>query len=35
MVLVAKLHWVIKIRACIANSFSPLKCVGFMLFNKQ
>ncbi len=35
MVLVAKLRWAIKIRACIANSFFPLRCVGFMLFNKQ
>jgi hypothetical protein len=35
LVLVATLCWVIKIRTCIPNSQSPLKCVGFVLFNKQ
>jgi hypothetical protein len=29
------LSWVIKIGTCIFNSFSPLRYVGFMLFNKS
>jgi hypothetical protein len=30
-----KLCWVTKIGTCIPNSLSLLKCVGFVLFNKQ
>ncbi len=35
LVLVTTLCWVIKIKTCIPNSHFPLKCVGFVLFNKQ